>query len=72
MIVRGSVEIMDGWDALHAFAVMDWSASGDSGYVVGGFKTRREAVTAAIRHARRYGRELPSATVIPFCREVLQ
>lgn len=71
-MVRGSVEILEGWDPLHAFAVMDWSASGDSGWVVGAFRTRREAVTCALRHARQYDRELPSADIIPLCCGVVQ
>lgn len=72
MMVRGYVEIVEGWDAFHDFAVMDWSESGDSGCIVGSFGTRREAVTCAIRHARQFGRELPSAKIIPLTREVLQ
>lgn len=70
MMVRGYLEILPGWDALNQFAVMDWTASGDSGWMAGAFKTRREAVVFAIRYARENNRELPTATVTKLNREV--
>lgn len=70
MMVRGFVEILPG-DALNPFSVMDWSASGDSGWLAGTFRTRREAVIFAVRYARENCRDLPSAKVVPFAREVI-
>ena len=64
--MRGYIEIIPGWDAANLFAVMDWSASGDSGWGAGTFKTRAEAANFAVSYATANNRELPTAEILPF------
>lgn len=48
-----------------SFDVYDWSEHGDSGYRIGVFQTRHEAVRAAKRWAREHGRKMETAEIIP-------
>ena len=60
------MEIITGWDAVNLFAVMDWSESGDSGWMAGAFVLRSDAVTFAQQYARDNRRYLHCADVVPF------
>ena len=64
--MTGYVEIIPGWDAANPFAVMDWSASGDSGWCAGGFNLRDQAVNFAQSYAAQNGKALHNAEIIAF------
>lgn len=65
--MSGEVEILSGWDGAHPFAVMHWSRSGDSGWTVGSFTDRREAVRCALAFARENGCDVHNAEIIRLC-----
>ena len=64
--MTGYVEIIPGWDAENSFAVMDWSASGDSGWCAAVFDRRDLAIQFAQRFAVQNARELHEAEIIAF------
>ncbi|MEO0426180.1 MAG: hypothetical protein AAF160_01940 [Pseudomonadota bacterium] len=60
---RGWAEVFEHLDG--EFSVYDWSEHYDSGYLIGVFQTRPEAVRAAKRWAREHGRKMETAEIIP-------
>ena len=64
--MRGYVDIIAGRDDQYRFAVMDRNASGDSGWIVGGFPTRQDAVSCAARYAQDCDKRLHTARIFAF------
>lgn len=60
------IEIGPGWDEDHPFMVMDWADNGDSGWCIGVFRTRPEAIECANSYSAKTGQEIITAVILPF------
>lgn len=45
--MNGEIEIIEGWDHDHSFAVMVWDRHRDAGYLARAFPTRQRAIDFA-------------------------
>lgn len=66
--MSGEVKILPGWDGAHPIAVMQWSRHRDSGFLLGCFADRREAVRFARSYAAENDCEFWNADVVEFAR----
>ncbi len=63
--MNGEIEIIDGWDAEHAFVVMVWDRHRDAGYIARGFPTRQRAIDFAEGMVEASSLTLHRADVVP-------
>lgn len=63
--MNGDIEIIDGWDRDHAFAVMVWDRNRDAGYLARAFPTRQRAIDFAEGMVEASALTLHRADVVP-------